>query len=85
MRKRSTQRFRLGPIVRGTLDKLKLRVLKKRMRVQATHIDKSMKHLRGSHEWARRQVRMLKAFERESFARDFFESPFDRYRKEGAA
>lgn len=53
-------KFKLAP-VRGSLDNLKHRVLKKRARRHAGHLFMMGQHLRGSHEWARRHVRALKA------------------------
>lgn len=52
-------RFRLA-VVRGSLDKLKPRVLKKRAQRHAAHIDRMMKHACGYHGWARRRARMAR-------------------------
>lgn len=67
MRRKGKPRFRLG-ITRGSLDALKHRVVKRRARRHATHIDGMMKRMRGSHEWARSVVRMQKAFGDEELA-----------------
>jgi len=61
MRQRGKLRFRLT-IVRGSLDALKPRVLKRRAQRHAAHIDGMVKRLNGAHDWARAYVRMREAF-----------------------